>query len=78
MANALGDEVARWSPYRNALRKPDRERFDRMMHSALHPAPSIELPERPFQVLLLLVLMYQHDRLVELERGIAGELEARM
>jgi tellurite resistance protein len=74
---ALEDEIRRWDGYRKALRKDEREAFDRMMDACrLHSSASghVTRPE-PLEAMLMSILLEHQRRLEALEGKIGRILE---
>jgi hypothetical protein len=74
---ALEEEIKRWEGYRRALRKEEREAFDRMMDACrLHSSASghAARPE-PLEAMFMSILLEHQRRLEALEGKIGRILE---
>jgi hypothetical protein len=74
---ALEEEIKRWEGYRRALRKEEREAFDRMMDACrLHSSASghAARPE-PLEAMFMSILLEHQRRLEALESKIGRILE---
>ncbi len=77
---ALEDEIARWRSFRRALKKGDREVFDRMMGMSRAHASASGNAERtsPLDPMVISILLEQQKAISRLRReldGFRAELE---
>ncbi len=69
---AMEQEINRWSGFHNALRKEDREAFEKLMQIYRNNAHANEAARKnfPFEPMIMSILIAQHHEIEQLEKDL--------